>query len=113
MSFMNPDIQHCDYFEVETNSGSWIVPADLVSRKGKLSRFADYVEGNEVESAEFKTGYLARLSASGYMDCTEWSAFDTEVEAIEYLLETYNDGEDDEDWAGELQERIDELNSSD
>lgn len=38
------------------------------------------------------TGYGARLSAPGYMDCTDWCVFDTEQEAIDYLEETYLDG---------------------
>ena len=43
----------------------------------------------------------ARLSAPGYLDCTEWSVFDTEQEAEEYLDENYpedeEDGEDEEE----------------
>lgn len=36
-------------------------------------------------------GWFCRLSAPGYMDCTEWSGpFDTEDEAREHLAETYD-----------------------
>lgn len=33
--------------------------------------------------------YGARLSASGYLDCTDYTIHDTEKEAAEYLVETY------------------------
>ena len=37
-------------------------------------------------------GYYARLSASGYMDCTEWSGpFETEEEAMAELISVYCD----------------------
>ena len=41
-------------------------------------------------------GYGARLSAPGYLDCTEWAVFETEDEAREYLEEMYPDDEEDE-----------------
>ena len=45
------------------------------------------VNGGATEEA---TGFWARLSAPGYLDCTDWSGpFDTEEEAARYLLETY------------------------
>jgi hypothetical protein len=37
-------------------------------------------------------GYYARLSASGYLDCTDWMGpFETEDEALESLYDTYAD----------------------
>ena len=51
----------------------------------------DYLEGNRVFSVQEREGYGARLSAQGYMDCTEWAVFDTEEEARAYLDETYGD----------------------
>ena len=36
-------------------------------------------------SVETRSGWGARLSASGYLDCTPWSMFDSEQEANEYL----------------------------
>jgi hypothetical protein len=36
-------------------------------------------------------GVLCRLSAPGYLDCTEWTACKTRVEAEEFLIETYGD----------------------
>lgn len=55
------------------------------------SYYADYIpcSVDDVTEISQRTGYGARLSASGYMDCTEWTVFDTEMEAIEFLIETY------------------------
>jgi hypothetical protein len=55
-----------------------------------------YYEG-DVESVGLKVGYGARMSAPGYLDCTEWSVFDTEAEAEAYLTEHYSEDEDEED----------------
>jgi hypothetical protein len=47
-----------------------------------------YCEG-KVQSWENIEGYGARLSAPGYLDCTEWNVYDTEQEAREALEEMY------------------------
>ncbi len=53
---------------------------------------------------ELKHGWLARLSASGYMDCTEWCAYETEEEAKAALVEMYgtNDDGEKQDWELDL-----------
>lgn len=47
----------------------------------------------EEQDTDYLTaGYYARLSASGYLDCTDWiGPFDTEAEALQELYETYGD----------------------
>lgn len=58
----------------------------------------DYTENTYIDTIEVIAGYGARLSAPGYMDCTEWSIFNTPEEAQAYLNEHYpNDDEDDTD----------------
>lgn len=69
----------------------------------------DYVSGT-ILSVQIVTGYGARLSAAGYMDCTEWSVFSSVDAAKEYLRETYHDDEtdeadEDEDTAAQLSAR--------
>ena len=54
-----------------------------------------YVEGT-IQSWENIQGYGARLSAPGYLDCTEWAVFDTVEEALSYLAEMYEENEEDE-----------------
>ena len=34
-----------------------------------------------------KNAYVVRLSASGYLDCTEWTVFESESEALRYACE--------------------------
>jgi hypothetical protein len=50
-----------------------------------------YLEGelDEEQTFTFRLQYLARMSAPGYLDCTEWTAHDTEEQAQRYLLDTY------------------------
>lgn len=90
---------------VETHdAGTCYVPADIAPVPDWLSRgvqvdadtgpfsllescIADYVEGVHIESIEAlaKPHYFARLSAPGYLDCTEWCAFETLKAVREYL----------------------------
>ena len=47
-------------------------------------------EPTEDGPQETAHGYFARLSASGYLDCTKWGGpFETEAEAARYLIDTY------------------------
>jgi hypothetical protein len=56
----------------EDSSGGFFMPGDLV-----------------VETYENK--WFARLSAPGYLDCTEWSGpYETLEEAKQYIEETYD-----------------------
>lgn len=102
MSFMQPQIEFGQYFAVETNQGTFIVPADVIGSNKSIAAgvFTDYVEGtipDDDELIEIKEGWLARLSAPGYMDCTDWSVFDTEEEAVQGLKDLYEDDDEGED----------------
>lgn len=100
--FMEPDIDGpVEYWEVSADHGStYIVPCS-VGGDATTDNLQEYVEaridtdadGHPI--AERKIGYLARLSAPGYLDSTEWSAFETRAEAEEYIAETYDDGEEE------------------
>jgi hypothetical protein len=63
-------------------------------RADTVKKIQPYTEGTPLSWENVK-GFGARLSAPGYLDCTEWTVFDTEDEAREYLAENYPD-EDDE-----------------
>lgn len=102
MSFMKPYVESALYFEIETTCGLEIVPASAIGRTCSTAAeaFANYVEGNiqdEDELIEVKEGFLARMSAPGYMDCTDWTAHATEKEALAYLAEMYGDDTGDEE----------------
>lgn len=82
---------------VDTNCGTEFVPIEQLGitlpdgcdNESAEDLLRDYLEGTRVFSIEEREGYGARLSAPGYMDCTEWAVFDTEQEAADYL----NDGD--------------------
>lgn len=104
---MEPDIQYGLWYAIETTNGTEFIPADLADLgleadtilskddEGFVDAAAsirDYVTGDPLEIT-LRTGYGARLSMPGYMDCTEWSVFDTEDEAAAWLTEMYGDEE--------------------
>jgi hypothetical protein len=71
---------------VDTNEGVHYYPADMFSRKEVIEFEGGPDSINEYERIQ---GYGARLSAPGYLDCTEWVVFDYRAEAVEYLQDTY------------------------
>lgn len=103
MAFMEQDIEYGKWIIVDGPHGGESIPADLVEKicaysgpkKPIPAALADYCENREVWSIEIREGYGARLSAPGYLDCTEWIVFDTEQEAQDYLTEMYGDDDDD------------------
>lgn len=96
MSFMQPYVELASYYEVSANRGeTWIVPADVVGTPQSLDDFRDYVDGtidDDEDMPELKTGWIARMSAPGYMDCTDWTAHDSEADAWEELASNCGDG---------------------
>lgn len=121
---MQPQIQESGAWVVETASGeSFVVPEDLVGAPDEIAdespddgtisisfaqaekvrdALAEYLpEGisseSEIESAEFHpSGYVCRMSAPGYMDCTDWEWHETEQEAADSLIENYSDESTDD-----------------
>ena len=111
MPFMTPQyIEESNWIELETSEGTYYLPASEVGtpsawnysrlEKGEgicfdnvATFYADFVPAGfdsilSIESiANLRFG--ARLSASGYMDCTEWSAFETMEAARQYIEDTY------------------------
>ena len=97
MGFMQRQVTEKQlWWEVETTHGTEWLPVELIGKEPADSdAFADYCEG-DVLSWEQREGFGARLSAPGYLDCTEWSVFDTAEAAETYLAENYPDDEEDE-----------------
>ena len=80
------------YYEVETREGTTFVPSDVCGSvpgmevdtmyckpdehddiwDNAVSTLSDYV-GNGIENITPREGTLYRLSAPGYMDCTDWT----------------------------------------
>ncbi len=103
MAFMQPVAEYFTMYHVDTNHGTEYVPQELVSldldasldditeaNEAILKALEPYIEGSEVyEIAEF-TGWYARLSAPGYLDCTEWvGPYATAKGALDAVKEEY------------------------
>lgn len=97
-AFLKPNIYQGLYFEVQTTCGNEFVPADVIGRSvaTHVEALLNYLDGTPddlEELCEVKTGWLARLSAPGFLDCTDWTAHPTEQDARQYLFDTYADSE--------------------
>ncbi len=105
-SFMKPEVYKGAAWMVETMNGTECIPDDLVSLEEfvgdedseaysqwlavAIAKLTDYCEGAiiEVENAP-RSGWLGRMSAPGYSDCTEWCLHETEQSAIDDLRSTF------------------------
>jgi len=91
MSFMEREVYHGSFRVYDTRSGG-IVSVPLEDADDSY-----YPADRLFNPPETVSGWFGRLSAPGYMDCTDWSGpFDTEAEADAYLVDTYGDDDDDE-----------------
>ena len=53
---------------------------------------------DQQDEIEPEAGWYSRLSASGYMDCTDWSGpFETEQEALDYIMDLFEVDENGDD----------------
>jgi len=106
--FMQRQIVRGRWLKVETTQGTEFVSvydsgldwpnSDSLTedaREDSITQLQDYTEG-EPQEWENVQGYGARLSAPGYLDCTEWTVFDSEQDAEDYLEEMYGEDETEE-----------------
>lgn len=152
--FMTPNVEESEYYSIETNEGTTIIPLDVCGVASSVADLADYLEGtvdnddwyedcdlhhslmkgvnrfllkarraktrhlrNRYERLAdrvmgelmtqapdptipiiptIESGWLYRLSASGYMDRTDWGVADSEQQAWRELLDQY--GDDGDEW---------------
>lgn len=104
-SFLKPEIKQATCIVIDGDSGVVFVdkddygwnrdPATIEDIDSLSPEETDSVEeiyrsesegGNEVYDVEVKEGFMYRLSASGYMDCTDWCFAETEEDALKELL---------------------------
>jgi hypothetical protein len=98
MSFMQNQVtRKIRWIEVDSDAGTeWIPFENAKTSNPTASDVKDFIQGRKVYSVRVVDGYGARLSAPGYLDCTEWTVFDTEEEAEKYLLDTFGDDDSEE-----------------
>ena len=103
MAFMEQQIRHDEWVEAQLHDGSteWVSTEALNGGRRfgidiTTMRALGYFTG-PVASAHVRFGYGARLSAPGYLDCTDWVVFDTREEAQQYLNEVYPEDDGVED----------------
>jgi hypothetical protein len=94
MSFMEPQVVKDRWYKCDTDNGIEFVPWDVVC--DDTSKLWEFVSG-KLEKFELIEGWGARLSAPGYLDCTDWCVFDTEQEAVDYLAEEYGEELEEEE----------------
>ena len=114
MPFMQPQVYETDYMEVDGPMGTEIVPCDVDNfdvpeivnfpkqgdsedNRAIPGPLALYCENTWAWTIERKHGWVGRLSAPGYMDRTDWCAFETEKGVRDYLTATYELDEDGAD----------------
>ena len=88
MSFMEHQIEFGEWFIYESKDGGiYAIEHDLM----------DCISEDEVSEVVNQRieGWGARLSARGYLDCTEWIVFDTKKDACDYLDTYYPEDEED------------------
>ena len=91
MSFMKKQIIKGNFFRIETTNGVEYINADDVGRtcSTHVESLLNYLAGTPFDAdelCELHDGYLARLSAPGYLDCTEWAGF-TNIEGANAYLD--------------------------
>lgn len=96
MGFMQPEvIGPTEWWMVDTTSGIQWVQCEFVGRENvKAVDLLDYLEdtfsAEDIIRWESQSGYGARLSAPGFLDCTPWSVFETVEAARSSLIEEHN-----------------------
>jgi hypothetical protein len=96
-AFMQPTIEHGDYYQVDTDQGRYIVPINVCGLAATAADLKDYIEGKPLDPDKVlkrKTGWLAQMYTPGFANpCTDWTAHKSEDAAKHYLIETYGDDE--------------------
>ena len=98
-SFMQPKVYQGQYLEIDTTYGGMTIPIDIaldpaatvqsLIDSGTIEIEGDLYDEEQTVGDVLENGWLARMSADGYSDCTEWTGFETEDAAKAYLVDTY------------------------
>ena len=93
--FMQPEVYEGDYLVIDGTNGTTFLPIDIVEIPKDWSgsftnpsnnnfdllyeKYGDYYNG-EINSFEIANGKLYRLSAPGYLNCTDWTVNPSKLE---------------------------------
>lgn len=99
MPFMKPEIVPGPFYRVDTTDGTEVVACDDAglyhdTTAEDLSGLTTGIILDKSEMLHVQTGYLARMSAPGYLDCTDWTGHPSERDARLYLADMYGDDDD-------------------
>lgn len=89
MSFMQLETFRGRYFECDTTAGIEFVPGNLVAKAPTLAELQQYCSGTiqQADDVTIRVGLLARMQAPGYLDATDWCAYDSIADARADLVE--------------------------
>lgn len=110
MSHMKAQITiKMDWLELDTDCGIWFVPfgdlgldcsaAAVVSEvcedgcQDTADKLLQYTEGTRLDGVRLVRGYGVRLSAPGYLDCTDWDVYPNKRDAWRAYRELERDEE--------------------
>ena len=106
MSFMKVEITEKLYwYKLETDAGTWFVPlgghggivkqavVDCLDNEDgdTIDGLLQFTEGTKLYGVSLVQGYGVRLSAAGYLDCTDWDFYPNKREAIKAARELAQD----------------------
>lgn len=104
MSFMQPFAEYGTWYVLDGDAGGLLVSVEVAGElpmdpdnpeyvvDENLWELADYYGGSNIVEARVVKGWAARLSAPGYLDCTDWiGVYDTEALALAELESVYGD----------------------
>lgn len=86
---MEPQVVYDNWYEIFSTEGIFFIPKDVVGENASPEALSQFIDGKYVEH-KLVSGWGARLSAPGYLDCTEWAVYETEEEAEQFLRDTYD-----------------------
>ena len=88
MAFMVPQYEKGRRWELTKPDGE----SEFFEEIGDACRhIAEHATDKDDYTVTCQNGWFARLSAPGYMDCTEWCGpFDTAFDARQYIVDTYD-----------------------
>lgn len=117
--FMTPKFHQGKFYLIETGYGTECIPFEVCGDKCRsINDLKMYLSGDpyDDELPEPQEGWVYRMSADGYMDATDWSYANSEIEMIEEILEYHGSGMDDydlmNDWEKEAHDRLAELKNA-